>query len=211
MGRGWDSRIRYGLSGVIMALVTVDILLDGPLRHLDHHVHRFCDSHVRGLELRMVETIALIGQRGYVLLVIVLLAVVAGIRARSWRHPLVSALIVIALSILQVALKSVIPRSFPAGDRDVLFVDGDAYPSGHTLNAFLLVWVALELLVVAFPAARRRLPPRRRHTIALVTGGVAGAALVLADKHWLTDVLFSLALGPLLLHRLVAAAPFTRR
>ena len=36
------------------------------------------------------------------------------------------------------------------------------------------------------------------------------SALTAADEHWLTDVLFSLALGPVLLAGLVAAEPFTR-
>jgi membrane-associated phospholipid phosphatase len=64
--------------------------------------------------------------------------------------------------------------------------------------------------VAAFPGVRGGLPPRRRRDISLVTGWIAAVALTVADFHWLTDVLFSLALGPVLLSGLIALAPFNR-
>ncbi|MFA1549541.1 phosphatase PAP2 family protein [Actinomadura chokoriensis] len=193
----------------IMVLVTVDVLLDGPLRHLDWTVHEFCDAHVRGGWLTAVHVATKLGQRGDLVLLIMPLAVVATVRTRALRYAVLSVVIVIVLSLLQTGLKAVIPRTYPVSGTDVLFAGGDAYPSGHTLNAFVLVWLILELLVVAFPAVR--LPQRWRRNIPLVTGCVAGAALTLADEHWLTDVLFSLALGPVLLAALIAAAPRVRR
>lgn len=204
----WGSWGWYALLFAVMVLVTVDVLLDGPLRHLDWTAHEFFDTHVRGGRLTAVTVVTKLGQRGDLVLVIGVLAVIAGVRERSLRPVLTSAVIVMGLSLLQVGLKSAIPRTFPYGNADVLFTHGTAYPSGHTLNAFVLIWVVLELLVAAFPAAGRRLSSRRRRDIALVTGCVAAAALTAADFHWLTDVLFSLALGPVLLSGLIALAPF---
>ncbi|CNE08359.1 PAP2 superfamily [Mycobacterium tuberculosis] len=204
----WGSRGWYALLFGIMVLVTVDVLADGPLRHLDWTVHAFIDVHVRGGWLTAAIVVTKLGQRGDLVVLIGVLAVAAGVRERSPRPALMSAAIVIGLSLLQIALKSAVPRTFPYGDADVLFTHGTAYPSGHTLNAFVLIWVVLELLVAAFPGVRGRLPPRRRRDISLVTGGIAAVALTLADFHWLTDVLFSLALGPVLLSGLIALAPF---
>lgn len=192
-----------------MLLVTVDVLADGPLRRLDWIVHEFCDAHVRGGWLTAVHLVTKLGQRGDLVVVIAVLAVIAVVRTRSPRYVVLSIVIVFALSLLQVGLKAVIPRTFPVGGADVLFTHGHAYPSGHTLNAFVLIWVILELLVVASPAVR--LTSRRRRDIALASGCVTAAALTVADEHWLTDVLFSLALGPALLALLIAAAPFTPR
>jgi membrane-associated phospholipid phosphatase len=151
------------------------------------------------------------GQRWVLLCLIIPLAVIAGLRTRSWRYPLVSILIVVVLSVLETLLKSLIPRTYSVGGRDVLFAEGDAYPSGHTLNAFVLGWVVLELLVVAVPVLAERLPPPRRHAVSLVAGVVAGVGLTLADDHWLTDVLASWGIGPILLALLIAARPFQGR
>jgi membrane-associated phospholipid phosphatase len=195
----------------IMVLVTADVLLDGPLRHLDHIVHAFCDEHVRGAVLVAVTVLTKLGQRGILVAVMVPLVVIAAVRRRSPRVAVTSVLVVGGLSLLQDVLKAAVPRTYPVSDVDVLFTRGDAYPSGHTLNAFVLVWAVTELLVAAFPGALRVLPPRRRRNSALLTGAVAAAALTVADQHWLTDCLFSVALGPILLHLVVAMNPFAER
>ncbi|QKW34688.1 phosphatase PAP2 family protein [Actinomadura sp. NAK00032] len=198
----------YALPAAVMVLVTVDVLLDGPLRRLDWTVHEFCDAHVRGGLLTAVHLVTKLGQRGDLVVVIVPLAVIASVRTRSPRCLLVSVVIVGGLSLLQTGLKAAIPRTYPFSGTDVLFAHGNAYPSGHTLNAFVLIWLILELLVIAFPSVR--LPAHRRRGIALAAGCVTAAALTVADEHWLTDVLFSLALGPVLLSLLIRWRPLTR-
>lgn len=198
----------HGLAVLAMVVVTVDVLAHGPLRRLDQHVHRVCDRYVRGFWLDAVEVVTQFGQRGTLVQIMAPLAVAAAVRQRSLRCPLAALLVVVVLSALQLALKAPIPRTFPIGEKDLLFAGSDAYPSGHTLNAFVLIWVILELLAVVLP---RFAGPRRRRAIALTTGVIGGVALVLADHHWLTDVLFSLALGPLLLAGLVAWSPFGGR
>ncbi|MBO2463197.1 phosphatase PAP2 family protein [Actinomadura violacea] len=209
MGRrswGW-----YVLAVVVMAVVTADVLADGPLRHLDWTVHRFCDTRVRGGWMSVVHVFTQLGQRGVLAkYALVPLAVLGIVRARSLRPLLVPVVVVLLLSLLQEGLKSVIPRTYPFSDTDILWKHGDAYPSGHTLNGFVLVWVGIELLIVVVPVLDRWLTARGRRDFALVTGFLTGAALTLADEHWPTDVLFSLALGPVLLTGLVAAEPFTR-
>ncbi len=204
----WGSRSWYALLVAVMAAVTLDVLLDGPLRHLDWIVHEWSDAHIRGRRLTAVDAFAALGQRGYLARVIVPLAVIAAIRGRSLRYPLVSVLIVGVLSGLQLLLKAAIPRTFPISGTDVLFTRGDAYPSGHTLNGFVLIWIILELVVVAFPRSAAALSPRRRRDIAVATGVITAVALTVVDKHWLTDCLFSLALGAVLLQILIILDPF---
>lgn len=199
---------RYGLPVLAMVLITLDVAFDGPLRRLDYVIHRFCDAHTQS---PAADAVIIIGQRADLLAVMIPLALIAALRTRSWRPLVASTLIVVALSVLQIELKAVIPRTSPFSGRDVIFTYGDAYPSGHTLNGFLLVWVILELAVVAFPRAARALPARRRHIIALTTGVITAAAVTLDDQHWLTDALFSVALGPVLLNLLIAADPFQTR
>jgi hypothetical protein len=205
--RGW-----YVLAVAVMAGVTADVLADGPLRHLDWTVHAFCDAHVRGGWMSAVHGFTQLGQRGVIAVyVLVPLAVLGAIRTRSLRPVLVPVVVVLLLSLLQDGVKSVIPRTYPSSGTDVLWKHGDAYPSGHTLNGFVLIWVGIELLIVVVPVLDRWLTARVRRDFALVTGFLTGAALTAADEHWLTDVLFGLALGPVLLTGLVAAEPFTRR
>jgi membrane-associated phospholipid phosphatase len=207
-------RLCLGLSAAVTVVVSIDLLLGGPLTHLDHTVHRFADQDVRGGWKHTADAVRLLGQRWVLVQVIVPLAVVAGVRTRSVRPPLAAGLIVVGLSALQTVTKSIIPRTYPVSGEDVLFGRGDAYPSGHTLNGFVLVWSALELLVLAFPgvfASTGRLTARRRYVVALVTGFLTAVALTLSDVHWLTDVLASLGLGIILLDLLVRADPFRTR
>lgn len=206
----WGSKSWYALLIAIMVLVTADVLLNGPLRHLDGVVHRFNDAYVQGGWFDLVYVCAKFGQRGDLLYIIGPLAGLAALRARSLRYPLMAAAIVIVLSGLQLGLKAAIPRTFPISNTDVLFHGGTAYPSGHTLNGFVLEWMIFELLVVALPALRGPFTPLRRRDLAVVTGFIAGAGLTLTDYHWLTDVLFSLALGLILLDIVIRLRPFTR-
>ncbi|GAA1570539.1 hypothetical protein GCM10009678_61610 [Actinomadura kijaniata] len=177
--------VGYGLLVAAMALVTVDVLADGPLRQLDFALHRLCARHVRGVWWEVANAVTQLGQRGVLLQAIVPLAVVAAIRRRSPRPPLAAALIIVVLSCLQVTLKAQIPRTFPFGDTDVIFAQGNAYPSGHTLNAILLVWVILELLALALPAAAARPAPAQPAGAAVAvhrTGTPRGAAVAVRRR-----------------------------
>jgi membrane-associated phospholipid phosphatase len=209
--RGVPRGTVYVPSAALVMIVTADVLMRGPLTRLDHAVHEFDVAWVRGGWAQAAELLARIGQRWALLCLIVPLAIVAGRRTRSWRYPVVSALIVAVLSLLEALLKSPISRTYPVSGRDVLFDHGDAYPSGHTLNAFVLVWLALELLVVAVPPLAARLPPPRRNAVALAAGVITGIGLTLTDHHWLTDVMASWGIGPILLALVIAARPFSRR
>ena len=213
MNGQWPRGKRLGLAAALTTVVTIDVLAGGPLRGLDHAVHRFTAQDVQGAWKQAADLVRLLGQRWMLVQVLVPLAVIAAVRARSLRPPVVTALIVVGLSELEVLAKSIIPRTFPSSGRDVLHAGGTAYPSGHTLNGFLLVWTALELAVIAFPGlvASGRLTARRRLVVASVAGVVTGVALTLAGVHWLTDVLASLGLGIILLELLAVADPFRTR
>jgi len=214
MTQTWPRGVRLGLAAALTTVVTIDVLAGGPLRSLDHAVLRFTRHDVQGGWKQAADVVRLLGQRWVLVQFLVPLAVIAGVRSRSLRPPVVTALIVIGLSMLEVLAKSIIPRTFPHTGRDVLYTGGHAYPSGHTLNGFLLVWTALELVVIAFPVlvtSAARLTAHRRLVIAQVSGVVTGIALTLAGVHWLTDVLASLGLGVILLALVSSADPFRTR
>ena len=213
MNRPWSRGRRLGLAAALTTVVTIDLLASGPLRGLDHAVHRFTERDVQGGWLLLANLVRLLGQRWVLVQLLMPLAVIAAVRARSLRPPVVTGLIVVVLSVFEKLAKSVIPRTFPSSGRDVLYTGGTAYPSGHTLNGFLLVWTALELAAISFPAlvSSGRLSAHRRAVVAQVTGFVTGVALTLAGVHWLSDVLASLGLGIILLELLVVADPFRTR
>jgi len=183
---------------LLAGLVTLDVALQGPLTGFDHVVHRFADAQVRGLWRWPFEVLALPGQRGVLLLPILLVATAAAKRVRSPRPVVVAASVVAVLSLLQIALKSPLGRTWPVSDQDVLYAGGLAYPSGHVLNAFVLVGLLLELAALASPDFARRLARQRRVRLVAVVAAGTGVALVALDAHWLTDVLASWALGPVL-------------
>ncbi len=205
----WGSWGWYALLFAVMVLVTVDVLLDGPLRHLDWIVHEFCDAHVRDGTLVAVHTITKLGQRGILVMIIAPLAVIAAIRRRSLRYPVMSAVIVVLLSLLESGLKASIPGRFPSATPMCCSRTGRPIRPGT--RSTRSCWTGSFSNCSSSPCPwRRYLPERRRRDIALVTGCVAAVALTVADEHWLTDVLFSLALGPVLLSGLIAVAPFNR-
>jgi membrane-associated phospholipid phosphatase len=190
---------------LLTGLVTLDVAVQGPLTGLDHVVHPFADAQVHGPWRRPFELLALPGQRGVLLLPIILLAAAAARRTRSLRPVVTAASVVAVLSVLQIALKTPLGRTWPVSGEDVLYAGGLAFPSGHVLNAFVLVGLLLELAVLAYPDLAHRMTRRRRGRAVAVAAVGTGVALVALDAHWLTDVLASWALGPVLYAAMLAA------
>lgn len=136
-------------------------------------------------------------------IIAVLGIVVLTIRRRLWTP----AILIIAAGtgslVMTVAGKNLIARNRPPlGDAVPPYEFSASFPSGHTLNAVVVVGVIAYLLIL------------RRHTkrarVALVVGAVAfaltvGISRVYLGHHWFTDVLAGFILGTAWLSIIITA------
>lgn len=117
------------------------------------------------------------------------IAAALALRRRSWRPVLFAASVVAMLAVGVLAVKYGLNRPTPFPYGDALAPSGrGAFPSGHTAS-FLVCGGGSVLLLT---------PPRRRSMAWWALAGVTtvlAAALVLANFHWLSDVLGGAALG----------------
>jgi len=102
--------------------------------------------------------------------------------------------------LLVTTLKPAIGRPLPPFIAQ-RFPHGFAFPSGHTMGATASVALAVLLLAEGI-VARRTLPaaraiPLRRAALgsAIAIAGLVGIARILAQNHWVSDVLGSWCLG----------------
>jgi membrane-associated phospholipid phosphatase len=193
------------------AWVSLDVLLDGPLRHLDHQVSRLMlatgirDSEWPQPEFALkfvVFALTHLGSRNSMLaLAVPALALIALLRRGS--RPLARLAVLLALLGGSVYLtKHGFGRSMPAVD-GLHLASGRSYPSGHMPTAItlwgLLAWSAAEL-----PPDRRR---GRLWAVVLwglgvlrwLAPAVTFVTMALMDYHWLTDLVAGTALGVVLL------------
>lgn len=185
-------RILAGL--ILFALVTLDVLVGGPLTRLDRAVSDALLSagipnQGPGREgWRFLDLLVLFGDKWVAVPVgTLVLAVVA------WRHrtaePLVRLAVLGAATVVTVVgLKIGIAHPPPPGIQEV--GPPRSYPSGHTATAIVL-WT----LVASCVTGRAR--PYAR-VLAWVAPLVTGVCMVLRDYHWVSDVLGAAALGVVL-------------
>ncbi|MEV6652796.1 phosphatase PAP2 family protein [Streptomyces sp. NPDC051219] len=167
---------------MIFALVTWQVVADGPLRAADERFGR--TLFLRGPS-RLAEVCADLGS--IVVAGPVLAAAVAYTfwRGRQWRPVFSAVLAVAAVPALVIPLKAWTARPGP------LSTGTGWYPSGHTATATVAYCAAALLLA---PHVRRSPLPA---AIALSTA--AGIGLVLRGYHWPLDVAASYCLSVMLL------------
>jgi membrane-associated phospholipid phosphatase len=87
-------------------------------------------------------------------------------------------------------------RTAPAYPGSYFHRGGESFPSGHVANA-VLMWGVARWQAVQYALV----PPAQRLFGWLSIGGpiVAGAAMLVLDFHWLTDVVVGAAVGIVLL------------
>jgi membrane-associated phospholipid phosphatase len=190
------------------AWVTVDVLLDGPLRHLDHQVSRLmlatgirdAQPPLGGARLA-VEAASQLGARAPMLaLTVPAVLLLAGWR-RSWRPVLRLALLLVLLGGTVYLAKLAVGRAMPGTDGLHVPANrwapaGRSFPSGHVPTAVML-WGLLGWL-----AADYRLPPRLTRALGVLrwlAPALTFVAMLLLDYHWLTDLVAGWAVGVVLL------------
>jgi membrane-associated phospholipid phosphatase len=185
---------------VLLTIVTVDVLLRGPLVRLDWLLADYeRENPLRGVAYSSARVLVLLGQRGILLLPLLILAIAAARRSRSWRPLVVTLLMLLALNGITYAIQATTGRTLPGTGKDLLYAGGLAYPSGHTANATAIL--PLLALLIAGPLGIRPWPRSLRWLFAVAAIGAASEGLMVTvlGWHWFTDALGGWCLGLIVL------------
>jgi membrane-associated phospholipid phosphatase len=190
--------------------ITVDVLLDGPLRQLDHQVSRLMlATGIRDtdwpaplflVKLGVYATTKLGAQNPMLVLTGSAVGLLAW-RRRTVRPLLLLAALLILLGVSVQLAKHAVGRSMPAVDGLHVPANrwapaGRSFPSGHMPVAVTL-WGLLGYL-----AADYRLNRRLAQVLGVLrwlAPALTFVTMLLLDYHWLTDLIAGLALGVVLL------------
>ncbi|MEN3360534.1 MAG: hypothetical protein V7637_4516 [Mycobacteriales bacterium] len=184
--------------------VTADVLLDGPLRHVDHRVSRWMlATGIRDtdwpkplflIKLGVYATTKL-GARGPMLAVAVPAVGWLAWSRRSWRPLLLTGVLLALIGGSVQQLKHEVGRAMPAVD-GLHLEAGRSFPSGHMTVAVVL-WGLLAYLAADYRLDRRVV--WALGVLRWLAPALTMAAMLLLDYHWLTDLLAGLTLGIVLL------------
>ncbi len=191
----------YGLPLLILAFLTGNVLAHGPLVSLDQQVRLAVLPYADAPGYAWLVTppfgpawlLTSLGETTVAIPVLAAAAVIAAVRARSWR-PLLTALVAaVALLATVIPAKILIGRPGP-GIPAVSPGSMGAFPSGHTSTACVCSTVAVLLLATGLRGWARRAAA----AAVVVLWLLVGAALVWSDFHWFTDVAAGWALSALI-------------
>ncbi|HEU0104393.1 MAG TPA: phosphatase PAP2 family protein [Mycobacteriales bacterium] len=186
-GAGGSGRWSRALwAGLLLVLLGQQVVAGGPLVRLDRAIETALVPHRDNITTELAKLLSRLGDAALVVPLLVALAVAVGLRHRSWRLPLRSVALIVALTVAVLLLKDLVGRPAPHGAT----THGGAWPSGHTATATVVWGAAARLLHLRRPA---------RLWTAVGIPVLVGTCLVLAGYHQVGDVLAGWALGALLL------------
>lgn len=195
---GWPTS-RSLLSGLalavlLLALITWQVAVHGPLARADEHLSDSLVHPSRGW--------ALLADLGSIVVAVPVLAVVlvyVGLRARRagterwWREPVGAGLLMAAVPAIVVPMKELVARPGPP----VMGPGTGFYPSGHTATAVVAYGSATLLLL---PWLHRAYVRRLVLAGCLALNAAVAVGLVIRGFHWPLDVVASWCLcGALLI------------
>jgi undecaprenyl-diphosphatase len=179
--------------GVVFALLALLVRVHfGPIFALDQGVAVGLNHAVAGhpLAVKILRTVTQLGGRTQ--LITVVLVAGAGLLIR--RQPRLALYLVVTglgALILDPTLKLIIGRIRPIVPDPVAHGGGNSFPSGHSLDSFVVYGA---LLLVFLPVIKRRWRPFAVLLVALVTVAV-GFSRIALGVHFVSDVLGAWCLG----------------
>jgi membrane-associated phospholipid phosphatase len=196
------SRLISGVLLLILIVLTINVLVHGPLTGLDERIRAAvlarADSPAwRWLSDTPQRPAPLLTDLGMYVLAVPILAAVAvalAIRRHTLRPLLIAVTGVVLLLGTVIPAKIIIGRPGP-GLPAVVPGQLGVFPSGHTSTACICFSLAVLMLVAGQPTRTRYLALAG---LALLWLGV-GAALIWCDYHWFTDVVAGWALSGLVI------------
>jgi membrane-associated phospholipid phosphatase len=187
---------------LILAVLTLNVLVHGPLTGLDERIRAAvlarADSPawrwLSDTPHRPAQLLTDLGMTTVAVPVLGAVALALAIRRHALRPVLTALTGVVLLLATVVPMKIIIGRSGP-GLPAVVPGQLGAFPSGHTSTACICFSLAVVMLMAGQPA-RIRYPALAGLALLWVA---VGAALVWCDYHWFTDVVAGWALSGLLI------------
>ena len=190
-----------GVLLLILLVLTVNVLVHGPLVTMDEHIRQTVQGWARSASWRWLgdsphapaQLIADLGRETVALPVLAVVAAVLAVRQRSVRPLLAAAAGAGLLLAIVIPAKIIIAR--PGPGLDGVPAGGLGYfPSGHTSTACVCYSIAVFLLIAGRAGWIRGAALAGLAAVWLLVG----AALVWCDYHWATDVLAGWALSALI-------------
>jgi membrane-associated phospholipid phosphatase len=186
---------------LILAVLTVNVLADGPLVGADRRIRAAVEAQATSGTWRWLsvgwhapaQLLADLGNYQEAVPILAACALLVAARHRTLRPLLAAAAAVVLLLATVVPAKILIARTGPG--LATLGSGGlGVFPSGHTTTATVCYGGAVLLLLPDLPSRVRRAAVA---AVAALCFGV-GVALVWCDYHWFTDVLGGWALAGLI-------------
>jgi undecaprenyl-diphosphatase len=203
--RTWRQRYPWLVPGgllLLLTLLTVNVLADGPLIPVDKRIHKVIHHTANSPDWRWLKAgpatpARILVDLGNIRFAFPILLVIAGYAAfrRHSLRPLMSALIGMALILaIVVPVKILVRRPNPGYEQLRPHELLGAFPSGHTTTA-CVCYILAALLVVPDPQSHRR---RIALRAAAVLSVLVGMAMMWCNLHWFTDVVAGFALAGLI-------------
>lgn len=198
------SAIRWCSSLVaVFGLLTIFVVNPSIVTRLDDRIGHRHPPHLTGLANTAILALDDIGLRGFSATVLLIAAVLIGLRFRSWRPINLSLLSLIGLNVVVGGLKIAFGREKPRLGADRFhFASIGSYPSGHSANA-ILTWGLLAYLIYHYT--------HRAMDKAKLLGAIVGVATLTVcivslyrNTHWLSDLVGGVLVGGAILVFVIA-------
>lgn len=188
-------------------LVTLDVINKGLLYGVDQFVADLTRPKLSGFTNFLVLRIDDLGLRWITALILLVTAGLISRRFRSFRPLNLAFLSLVFLNMFVGASKIFFGRCKAREDFDIcMFSGGMAYPSGHVANA-LVTWGLVAYIIFRYTHRAPFEGLRFYWLVAVITIAV-GAASLLRNTHWFTDLLGGVFLGGAILVLVVAIDRF---
>ncbi len=186
---------------LILALLTFDVVTDGPLVGLDQRIRGVVQARAHSATWHWIGggghapavLLTQLGNNQVAFPLLALAALIAAIRHRSVRPLLAAVIGVVLLLGTVIPAKILIGRAGP-GLPPVAPGAMGVFPSGHTATSGVCLGLAVLLLALGLRGWARRAALAGMATLCFLVG----VALIWGDYHWFTDVAAGWALAALI-------------